>query len=271
MAKTIFITGASSGIGRETAKLFQSRGWNVVATMRSPEKETELSQLENVLVTKLDVTDVASIKSAVEASIAKFSGIDVLINNAGYGAIGPLEAFSREEMIRQFNTNVIGLLDVTRGVLPHFRENKKGIIINVSSMGGLFAFPLFSLYSGSKFAVEGISEALSYEVAQFGGVVKLVEPGSTATEFTGSSLTFMNDESLPEYQNIVGALTSAMPEVNKTASSPNVIAEVIFEAATDGKDQLRYAAGDDSKYMIGKRKAQDDETFIGGMKVQFGL
>jgi len=136
MKKTILITGASSGIGKETAKFFQKKGWNVVATMRKPEMESELTGLENVIVTKLDVLDLESIHQAITHGIEKFGKIDVLLNNAGYGAYGPLESFPREKILRQFNTNVIGLLDVTRAILPHFRENKNGIIMNVSSMVG---------------------------------------------------------------------------------------------------------------------------------------
>ncbi|MBC5841609.1 SDR family oxidoreductase [Flavobacterium sp. F-380] len=271
MNKTILITGASSGIGKETAKLFQSKGWNVIATMRNPENETELNQLENVLVAKLDVLDLDSIQTAFDAGIQKFGSVDVLLNNAGYGAYGPLEAFSREKMVRQFNTNVIGLLDVTKTVLPHFRQNKKGIIINISSIGGKMTFPLGSLYHGTKFAVEGISESLSYEVEQFGGQVKIVEPGMIATDFGGRSFDFSNDEKMAEYQNIVSALMTALPVMAENASPASVVAKVIFEAATDGKNQLRYIAGEDAKILISNRKQYDDATFTGDIKSQFGL
>ena len=247
MNKTILITGASSGIGKETAKLFQSKGWNVVATMRNPENETELIQLKNVLVTKLDVLDLDSIQKAFEGGIQKFGSIDVLLNNAGYGAYGPLEAFSRDKVLRQFNTNVIGLLDVTRAILPHFRKNKKGIIINISSMGGKMTFPLGSLYHGTKFAVEGISESLRYEVEQFGGKVKIVEPGSIATDFAGRSFDFNHDENLIEYQTIVDKITTALPKMIKNASPISVVTKVIYEAATDNKNKLRYMAGKDAK------------------------
>ncbi|MBU2643180.1 SDR family NAD(P)-dependent oxidoreductase, partial [bacterium] len=142
MGNTILITGASSGIGRETAKLFQDRGWNVVATMRSPEKEQELTKLDNILVTRLDVTDDLSIKPAVDAGLTKFGKIDVLLNNAGYGAFGPLEASEKSRIEKQFNTNVIGLLETTKALLPHFRENRSGIIVNISSVAGRFAMPL---------------------------------------------------------------------------------------------------------------------------------
>jgi len=271
MNKTILITGASSGIGKETAKLFQSKGWNVIATMRNPENEKELAQLDNILVAKLDVLDLDSIQKAFSEGVEKFGSIDVLLNNAGYGAYGPLEAFSRDKILRQFNTNVIGLLDVSKTVLPYFRKNKKGIIINISSIGGKMTFPLGSLYHGTKFAVEGISESLNYEVNQFGGQVKIIEPGIIATNFSGRSFDFSNDENMVEYQNIINALMTAMPTMAENASPASVVAEVIFEAATDGKKQLRYTAGEDAKMLIANRQQYDDATFIDGIKSQFGL
>lgn len=270
MKNTILITGASSGIGAATAKLFQSKGWNIIATMRNPEKAAQLRSLENVLVTRLDVVDLASIENAVAEGIEKFGKIDVLLNNAGYGAYGTLESFSRESIIRQFDTNVIGLLDVTKALLPHFRGNKSGIIINISSIGGKMTFPLGALYHGTKFAVEGISEALSYEVEQFGGQVKIVEPGAIATEF-GHSVDFSSDDSLTEYHSIVTKTMAAFGPFFDNASAPSVVADVIYTAATDGTNQLRYTAGDDAAAIIASRKQTDDETFIGGMKTQFGL
>ena len=271
MKKTIFITGASSGIGAATAQLFLNRGWNVIATMRSPEKQTALTDSGQVLVTRLDVLDPTSIERAVNEGIERFGGIDVLLNNAGYGAYGILESFSREQIIRQFNTNVIGLLDVTKAILPHFRKNRNGIIINISSIGGKMTFPLGTLYHGTKFAVEGISEALSFEVEQFGGKVKIVEPGAIATDFGGRSLDFSNDESLQEYQHIARKILEGMPQFFKDASPANVVAEVIFEAATDGTNQLRYTAGEDAKAIVAQRRELDDATFFAGMKAQFGI
>lgn len=271
MKKTIFITGASTGIGKETAKLFHSKGWNVIATMRNPESGAELSELDNVLVTTLDVLDLDSIEKAVKTGIQKFGKIDVLLNNAGYGAYGPLEAFSRENIIRQFDTNVIGLLDVTKALLPHFRQNKGGIIINISSIGGKMTFPLGALYHGTKFAVEGISESLSFEVEEFGGKVKIVEPGAIATDFAGRSLDFKNDETLAEYQPLVGKTLAAVQNMFSTASPANVVAGVIYEAATDGTNQLRYTAGEDAKILIANRKAADDASFTAGLKAQLGL
>ena len=144
-------------------------------------------------------------------------------------------------------------------------------VINISSIGGKMTVPLGSLYHGTKFAVEGISESLNYEVEQFGGQVKIVEPGMIATDFGGRSFDFSNDENMAEYQTIVGALMAALPVMAQNASPASVVAEVIFEAATDGKRQLRYTAGEDAKMLITNRQQYDDATFIGGIKSQFGL
>lgn len=271
MKKTILITGTSSGIGKTTAKFFHNNGWNVIATMRSPEHETELTELENVHVIKLDVTDEVSITNAVATGIKTFGKIDVLLNNAGYGAYGPLEAFPMDKIERQFNTNVIGLLAVTKAVLPHFRSNKSGVIINISSIGGQMTFPLGTLYHGTKFAVEGMSESLHYELAPFGVKVKIVQPGMIKTDFGGRSFDFTNDERMSEYQPTVQALFAAWGGAGENASEPEVVSNVIWQAATDGTDTLRYQAGDDAIALIAKRKLEDDATFIGDMKVQMGL
>lgn len=271
MNQTILITGASSGIGKATALLFQSKGWNVIATMRNPQNDTELSALDNVLVTKLDVLDLPSIDNAVKEGIARFGKIDALLNNAGYGAFGPVEAFKRENIVRQFDTNVIGLLDVTRAVLPHFRANKSGVIVNISSVGGKMTFPLGSLYHGTKFAVEGISEAMNFEVEQFGGKVKIIEPGAIATDFTGRSIDVSTDDSMTEYATIVQRLQEGMPAFFENASPASVVADVVYQAVTDGTDQLRYTAGDDAHELVNNRKQLDDKTFTAAIKTQFGL
>jgi NADP-dependent 3-hydroxy acid dehydrogenase YdfG len=271
MSNTIFITGSSSGIGKATAKLFHEKGWNVVATMRTPEKEEELTKLESVLVTKLDVQDQASIDEAVRMGIERFGKIDVLLNNAGYGAYGLLEAASTDKIRRQFGVNVLGLLDVTKAVLPHFRKNRSGVVINISSIGGRMTFPLGTLYHGTKFAVEGISEALHYELEQIGCKVKIVEPGAIRTDFSGRSFDFFNDESMGEYQELVGKIMQAMEPMVENAAEASVVAEVIYQAATDGTDQLRYTAGDDAKEWMANRKKFSDAEFIGGLKAQFGI
>ena len=269
--KTIFITGSSSGIGKETAKLFQSKNWNVVATMRRPEEEEELTKLDNVFVTKLDVLNLESIQDAVKKAISKFGKIDVLVNNAGYGAYGTLESFSKEQIIRQFHTNVIGLLDVTKALLPHFRENEAGTIVNVSSIGGRITFPLGSLYHGTKFAVEGISESLNYEVGQFGGKVKIIEPGSIATDFGTRFFDFSHNEELTQYNNLVTSALDLFPKMQSNSSPVNLASETIYEAVTDESGKLRYVVGEDAKLHELNRKQFDDETFAKNMLSQYGL
>lgn len=264
------ITGASSGIGRTTARMFQEKGWNVIATMRSPENETELGELDNVLVTRLDVTDHDSIQQAVADGIGKFGSIDVLLNNAGYGAYGPLEAFSMDRIERQFDTNVIGLLATTKAVLPHFRANKSGTIVNISSIGGQMTFPFGTLYHGTKFAVEGLSEALHYELEPFGVKVKIVEPGMIRTEFGGRSFDFVLDESMTEYLPTAAGMQKVFGAYAANPSEPQVVADVIWQAVTDGSNTLRYRAGEDAVAILDARKAQNDETFIGNIKQKMG-
>ena len=271
MAHTILITGASTGIGKATAKHFQAHDWNVIATMRTPENEVELTGMNNVLVARLDVTDSESIHDAIQAGIEKFGSIDVLLNNAGYGAYGPLEAFSMEKIRRQFDTNVIGMLETTKAVIPHFRHNQSGTIVNISSIGGQMTFPLGSLYHGTKFAVEGISEALHYELEAIGVKMKIIEPGMINTDFANRSFDFTNDESLEEYQGIVHKLLSGWAASEFPGSAPEVVADVIYSAVTDGTNTLRYRAGSDAVELLNNRKLLDDESFIGGLKAQMGL
>ena len=273
MTQTIFITGASSGIGKATALSFQDKGWNVVATLRDPAQAGDLAALPRVLVTRLDVTDGASVTAAVDAAHARFGSIDVLLNNAGYGAYGPLEAFDMDGIRRQFDTNVIGLLEVTKAVLPQMRAQGKGVIVNVSSIGGRMTFPLGALYHGTKFAVEGLSESLHFELEPLGIRVKIVEPGMIATDFSGRSLDFRQTPDLTAYQPVVDKFFAVLgsPEMAAAASPPSVVSEAIWTAVTDGTSRLRYTAGADSAAFMAARSAQDDATFIGGVKAQFGL
>ncbi len=269
MEKTILITGASSGIGKATAIHFQNKGWNVIATMRNPEKEIELNMLENIQLEKLDVLDLWSIDSAIQNGIKKFGKIDAILNNAGYGAYGPLESFKREDIIRQFNTNVIGLIDVTRAVTPHFRANKSGIIVNISSIGGQMTFPLGSLYHGTKFAVEGISESLHYEMKEIGVKVKIVEPGMIATDFGGRSFDFQAGE-IDDYQPTIGALMKQWQNPENSTSPASLVADVIYTAVTDDTEQLRYRAGDDANFLLDSRKKMTDDEFFSMMNNQMG-
>ena len=272
MASTVFITGTSTGIGRATAERFQAEGWNVVATMRSPADGADLSDLPNTLVTRLDVTDGDSIGRAVAEATAAFGGIDVLVNNAGFGAYGPLEVTDMDVVRRQFDTNVIGLLEVARSVIPVMRERGTGVIVNISSVGGRMTFPLGSLYHGSKYAVEGISEALVYELAPLGIRVKLVEPGFVATDFAGRSFVLSLDPAGGAYQPTVAAVLAAFSAMQEqelgTAAD---VADAIFGAATDGSSRLRYVVGADAIAMLGARDQLDDAAFADMIRGSFGL
>ena len=259
--KTIFITGASSGIGKATAKLFQSKGWNVIATMRKPENETELTQLENVTILALDVTDIEQIKSTVTKAIGLFD-IDIVVNNAGYGLLGALEAYTNENIIRQVDTNFLGTVRVTQEFIPHFREAQKGLFINVTSIGGHTGFPFTSIYNGTKWAVEGWSECLSIELSMFNVGVKTVAPSSTNTELFSHNADVKH---LPFYE----ATEKKMIGMIKPASSPEEIAEVIFEAATDDKDQLRYFAGKSSKAIYDRRQEIGAEASVKEIKKMY--
>ncbi|MBO9729394.1 MAG: SDR family oxidoreductase [Chitinophaga sp.] len=242
--KTIFITGASSGIGKATAKLFQARGWKVIATMRTPENETELTALENVLILPLDVTNNTQIHSTVQSAISS-GNIDVVLNNAGHGLFGPLEAVNEEQILKQVNTNLLGPLKVIQAFIPYFREKKSGLFINTTSMAGLTGFPLSSVYNSTKWALEGLSECLSIELSMFGIGVKTVSPDATKTNlFTSADVV-----SHPLYDDVIKKMIG---RIQQTGESIN-IAEVIFDAATDGKDQLRYPAGGAAKQIYARR------------------
>lgn len=270
MKKTVLITGASSGFGKEAVKLFHNNGWNVIATMRSPEKETELSTLSNVLVSKLDVTEKATIQTAVAAGLEKFGQIDVLVNNAGYGALGALEASTGEEVKKQFDVNFFGLIEVTKALLPGMRQQKSGTIINVSSVGGRLTFPFSSLYHATKFAVEGLTESMQYELNPLGIRLKIVEPGGYKTEFSGRSMTLFNTDGLDDYQP---ALKKFMNMIDHWPMSENIgeVAEAIYEAATDGAEKLRYPVGHDAVQLIQSRQQMDDVDFKKMMAAQMGM
>lgn len=267
MSQTIFITGASSGLGKAAAQLFSAKGWNVIATMRKPENETELTQLTNVSLLPLDVTDTEQIKSTAEQAIA-MGTIDVVFNNAGYGLAGPFEGATDEQLVRQLNTNLLGVLRVTQAFIPHFRENKSGLFITTTSIGGLITLPFNSVYHATKWALEGWSESLAFELNPHGIGVKTVSPGGIATDFAGRSLDMTAH---PAYQEQIQKVMSVFmdPERQKNYSTAEQIAEVVYEAATDGKDTLRYPAGEDAKMYYEQRKQVGDEVFRKGIKEAF--
>jgi NAD(P)-dependent dehydrogenase (short-subunit alcohol dehydrogenase family) len=245
--RTIVITGASSGIGKATARLFADKGWNVVATMRNPAGETDLPETARLKRVALDVQDEASPRAAVAAAIEAFGRIDVWLNNAGYGAFGPVEAGTRAQIQRQFDVNVFGLIACVQAVAPHFRANRAGVLINVSSIGGLLTVPAYGVYNASKFAVEGLSEGLWYELGTFGVRVKLIEPGAIRTDFGGRSMDAWDISAVPAYAGFMAKVKATRDRYTKNSASPELVAGVIHEAATDPSDRLRYLVGPDAK------------------------
>ncbi|PLS68630.1 MAG: short-chain dehydrogenase/reductase [Cyanobacteria bacterium M5B4] len=241
--QTIIITGASSGIGRATALYFYERGWNVIATMRQPEK-SDLPKLDRLHCFKLDVNDQQTIDTTIQQTIEAFGTIDVLVNNAGFGTVGAFEYASEEQVLQQFQTNVFGLMRLTRSVLPHLRQRRQGIIINVSSVGGRITFPFYSLYHSTKWAIEGFSESLQYELAPFGIKVRLIEPGAIKTDFYHRSQMLLVRPDLKVYDDYQTKVLNNVAEVEKNAPPPQIVAQTIFQAANDKTDRLRYSVGD---------------------------
>ncbi|MEB2848074.1 SDR family oxidoreductase [Endobacterium cereale] len=266
--RTVLITGCSSGFGEASACLFAKNGWNVIATMRNP--TTVCEEYPNILIARLDVQDQTSIKSAVAAGVAHFGRIDVVINNAGYGLSGVFEGTPRARIQDQFEVNVFGVMDVIRETLPHFRQNRAGLYVNVSSGAGVFGLPMISLYNASKFALEGFSESLSYELSALGIGVKIVEPGGvTKTKFGERSGSEFSLTTTPEDYDafIAGAsgIFNGLREASASTASEHV-AQVIYRAATDGTDQLRYVATDDIRPFIEKRRGSSEEEYMRFMR-----
>lgn len=267
MAKTVLITGSSTGIGRAAALLFAREGWNVVATMRTPAREQELTKLPNVICPPLDVNDFASIEAAIAAGIAKFGSIDALVNNAGYGLVGAFENFSEEQIQRQFDTNVFGLMRVTRAILPHFREQQFGHVINVASMGGRTTFPLYSVYHATKWAVDGFSESLAFELGSLGIRVKIIEPGAIKTDFYGRSTDRSVESGVAAYQGYSERLLKTMDKSGETGASPETVARAILCAAKDNSSRLRYTVGMDAKGVLMLRRFIPDGWYQGMIKL----
>ena len=261
--KTIFITGASTGLGKATAKLFAAQGWNVIATMRKPENETELNQIPNITLLPLDVTNLAQIETSTQKAIA-LGPIDVVFNNAGYGLMGPLEAITDQQLTRQLDTNILGVIRVTQAFIPHFREKKSGLFISTTSIGGLITFPFSSVYHATKWALEGWSESMSFELKKIGVGIKTVSPGGIQTDFLSRSADMATH---PVYDQWLEKMFASINEDHFTPAAQ--IASVVYEAATDGKTQLRYVAGEDAKALYAQRLQLGDEAFRKQMEQMF--
>ncbi len=218
------------------------------ASMRSPEKDTELRNLSNVLCPGLDVTKSESIRAAVWQAIGQFGKIDVLVNNAGYTLMGPFEGAESHQIRNLYDVNVFGVMNVTREILPHFRERRSGGVINVTSLAGRIGIPFSSFYGSSKWAVEGFSESLLYELDKFNIRVKIVEPGAIRTNFAKNAV-LVKTPGIRVYEEALDRRIANYRKREGRLSEPIVVAKVIYQAANDSSNRLRYVAGNDAKLM----------------------
>ena len=238
---TVLITGSSSGYGLETARYFHSQGWSVIATMRAPRPDV-LPESERLRILPLDVTNPASIQAALEAS----GPIDVLVNNAGIGAIGAFEAMPMTTTREVFDTNTFGVMAMTQAVLPQFRERRSGVLVNVTSSVVLARMPLVAIYAASKTAVEGFTASLALELEEFNVRVKLVEPGyGPSTNFTSNGRSRMNGL-IPEDYAPFAQRVLAEFQNQTTVTQESDVAEAVWRAANDTTGQLRFPAGPDA-------------------------
>ena len=265
--KVAIVTGSSSGIGYETALVLARNGFHTYATMRNLEKAKNIADVAkkeklSLYTLELDVTDEKSVNDAIKIIKSDAGRIDVLVNNAGYGLTGSLEDLSMNEIKAQYETNVFGLIRVTQAVLPIMREQKDGIIVNISSIGGKMAMPLSSPYIGTKFAVEGLSESIAYDLAPFGIKVVIIEPGAIKTNFdTGMIVAQKNQNPSSPYYQSMQKLQSSLNSILKNGTPPIRVAEVILNAITTSSPNLRYTVGDDAALLAQKRKELPDSEF----------
>jgi len=267
--KTVLVTGCSSGFGKATAQLFLAKGWNVIAAMRRPSDNSIDGLADRLRVVALDVMNAESIGSAISEAVSLFGGVDVLVNNAGIGLFLPFETSSDDLIRRMFETNTFGVMAMVRAILPHMRERGYGTIVNVTSSVVFNPMPFSAAYTATKMAVEGFSEALSYELAPFGIHVKLVEPGYGRDTNFGTAAMALNDEnSFPApYQAQLGILMGGLPEL---ATNLEDVAEAVLRAANDAGPTLRFPAGADSVANAKKRAALSEEAFLAAARQAFG-
>jgi NAD(P)-dependent dehydrogenase (short-subunit alcohol dehydrogenase family) len=267
------VTGSSSGIGFETSLLLARNGIYTYATMRNQSKSEEIlanARKDNLPLKTLhlDVTNEKSILDAIKKIIAEKGRIDILVNNAGYSLLGPLEQLQINEIKEEFETNFFGIIKLIQSVLPTMRKQRYGRIINISSLAGRIGFPFSSAYVSSKFALEGLTESLGYEIQNFGIHVILIEPGVIRTNFLNSMklgknvITPQNDSNINSpYTEMIQKRISAFKPRFEKGSSPIEVAEVVLEAATSQDPKPRYLVGNDAMKMMEKRKDTADEEF----------
>lgn len=251
-AKVWLITGSSTGFGRSLVERVLEKGDRVIATARKPEQLGDLVDQypEKVQAIRLDVTNPHEVRDAIAATLDAFGRIDVLVNNAGYGTLGAIEEVSDDDIHRQFETNVFGALAVTRAVLPAMRKQRSGYILNLSSVGGMVSFAGSGIYCSTKFALEGLSEALAKEVAPLGIKVIIVEPGSFRTDFNGRSLV-LPEQRIDDYATTSGQMLDWAGNIDgKQPGDPDKAVNVMIQAVESESPPLRLALGSDAVQAI---------------------
>src|SRR5215831_4386084 len=270
--RVALVTGSSSGNGYETSLTLARKGFMTYATMCNLTKGESIKSVAEkeklpLKIVQLDVTDDGWVKNAVQSIISEASGMDVLINNAGYAVSGAFEDLAMEEMKDQYETNLFGLIRVTQAVLPIMRKQKSGIIVNISSGVGRFAIPGQSVYVSTKFAIEGLSESIAYELEPFGIKIVLVEPGFVKTNIANNMVIAKKsqDPNSP-YSKLMENIVSHIEHGLETGSSPDVVAKVVLKAVTSENPDLRYLAGKDIETVIEAKRNMSDEEFHKMMK-----
>ena len=276
--RVAIVTGSSTGIGYETSLALARDGLITYATMRNLNKAENIKSIATkeklpLHVKQLDVIDDASVKNAVQAISSETGGrIDVLVNNAGYGLNGAFEDLSMDEIKAQYETNFFGLIRVTQTVIPTMRRRKSGTIVNISSGAGLFGIPSGSAYVSTKFAVEGLSESISYELEPFGIKVVIVEPGVIRTNF-GNGLVVARKSQDPNspYSQMMKKIGTSFEELMKNSSSPDLVANVVLKAVKDESPNLRYLAGNDVEQWLEAKRNMSDAEFYKMMSQNFNI
>jgi short-subunit dehydrogenase len=273
--KIAVVTGSSSGLGFETSLLLAKNRFRTYATVRNADKAKALRDVSDknklpIQIMEMDVDSDKSVENAIGKIIEESKRIDVVINNAGYGQEGSLEDLSMDEIKAQFETNLFGAIRVMKALLPIMRKQGGGTIINIGSVLGRVAFPLFSAYHGTKFALEGVSESMRYETEPFGIKVILIEPLAVKSNFFRNIKVGQKAaESSSPYASMVRTMNKAWDHVSEEATPPEEVAKVVLKAVTSEKPSMRYTVGSDAARMIEERKRMSDLEFEGLIKQRF--
>jgi len=270
-SQTVLITGCSSGIGKATAARLARNGWTVYATARRPETLADLTDCKHLA---LDVNDDASMSAAVDAVLTEAGQLDALVNNAGYSLSGAVESLDVDDIRREFETNVFGLVRLSQLVLPAMRSQRRGRIVNIGSMGGKLTFPGGGAYHASKYAVEAFSDALRFEVSGFGVKVVLIEPGLITTNFDDAALASMDLDTDGPYAQFNRAVAKATTEayagpMAKFGGPPEAVAKVVEKALTKSRPKARYTVTASAPASIATRKLLGDRGWDFAMRAQF--